>query len=417
MTSPILHLTQVTKVPLLDRSGDRLGRVKDLLVRISDGGYPPVIGITAHVSGRDVFLPAEQIADIAPGHIKLARDRVHMRRFERRPGEVLLRTDVLGRRLINLTGAHLVRANEIELARIGDAWCAVGIDSSFGALMRRILPKTRRKPPSRPVLDWMSVRPFLSHVPGAGDGVPTTELTRLHPAQIADLIEAASHEEGQEIMDAVKHDSELEADVFEEMDVEHQLEFIEKRSDDDAASLIGRMAPDDAADLIMELEQDRRLPVLERLPVTHQRKVRTLLGFHPSTAGGAMGLDFMCLDARTAVGAAITAVRDSELSPEALATVFVHDVDGRLTGAVPLVRLLQRDDEDLLSEMVDQPPPHMEADRDISDVGVMMSDYNLTIVPIVDDQDRMIGVVTVDDVLETLIPGEWKRRAEALGEG
>jgi len=416
MTKRILHLTQVTKVPLLDRAGERLGRVEDVLVRISDGGYAPMVGITARVSGRDVFLPAELIAAVELGRMRLAREKFDMRRFERRPGEVLLRKDVLGRRLINLKGAHLVRANEIELAEIGDTWCVVGIDSSVGALMRRLLPRSMRHPPNRPFLDWTSVRPFLSHVPGAADGLPATELTRLHPAQLADLVEAASHEEGQEIIDAVRQDSELEADVFEEMDVEHQLEFLEDRSDADTANLIARMAPDDAADLIMELDQDRRLPVLELLPVTHQRKVRTLLGFHPSTAGGMMGLDFLCLDARTAVGASRAAVRDSDLSPETLTTIFTHDGHGRLSGAVRLVLLLRAEDDMLLSEIAEA-TPHLSTDRELSDIAVVMSDYNLSIVPVVDHEDRVLGVITVDDLLETLIPDEWKWRAEANAEG
>ena len=417
MNNRILHLTQVTKVPLLDRAGERMGRVADLLVQISDGGYAPVIGITARISGRDVFLPAEQIASLEPGRIRLSRERLDMRRFERRPGEVLLRTDVLGRRLINLTGVRIVRANEIELAKMGDVWCVVGIDVSLGALLRRLLPRSNRQPPSRPFLDWTSVRPFLRHVPGADQGLTGAELRRLHPAQIADLVEAASHDEGQEIIDAVRHDRELEADVFEEMDVEHQTEFLEKRTDEDTANLIARMAPDDAADLIMELEQDRRVPILELLPVTQQRKVRTLLGFNQSTAGGLMGVDFLCLDSRTAVGSAISAVRDSDLAPEALHTIYTHDPDGRLNGAVRLVRVLRHGEDTLLEEIIDTTTPRLESDRELADVAIMMSDFNLTVAPVVDHDDRMIGVVTVDDLLETLIPDEWKRRADALREG
>lgn len=417
MTMRILHLTQVTKVPLLDRDGDRLGRVEDLLVRISDGGYAPVIGITARISGRDVFLPAEQIADITTGHISLAREKLSMRRFERRPGEVLLRTDVLGHRLINLKGVRVERANEILLAEFGDGWRVVGIDTSVGALVRRLLPRSRRDAQDRPFLDWTSVRPFLSHVPGAGDGLPTTELTKLRPAQLADLVEAASHEEGQEIIDAVSHDSELEADVFEEMDEEHQVEFLEKRSDQDAADVIGRMKPDDAADLIMELDQDRRLPILGLLPLAQQRKVRTLLGFHPSTAGGLMGLEFLCLSSQTAVGAVLEAVRESELAPETLATIFTHDADQRLDGVIPLARLLQHDHATLVAELIDHSPPHVQADREFSDVAVVMADENLTVVPVVDQDGRMLGVVTVDDLLETLIRDEWKWRAETTSEG
>jgi Mg/Co/Ni transporter MgtE len=149
----------------------------------------------------------------------------------------------------------------------------------------------------------------------------------------------------------------------------------------------------------------------------HQRKVRTLLGFHPDTAGGLMGLDFLCLDSRTAVRAALRAVRESDLSPEALATIFTHDENGRLNGAIRLVRLLQHDEETLLADVMDHSPAHLHPDREVSDVAVMMSDFNLIVAPVVDHDHRMLGVVTVDDLLETLIPEEWKRRAEAIREG
>ena len=111
-------------------------------------------------------------------------------------------------------------------------------------------------------MDWASIEPFVAHVPTARLRIPYRKLARLHPAQIADLVEAASHDEGEEIIEAVGQDRELEADVFEELDAEHQLEFIRSRSDAEAARLLATMAPDDAADLITELDQERRLPIL-----------------------------------------------------------------------------------------------------------------------------------------------------------
>ena len=148
-------------------------------------------------------------------------------------------------------------------------------------------------PGARAIVDWGSIEPFVSHVPSARLRIPYRKLARLHPAQIADLVEAASHEEGEEIIEAVGQDRELEADVFEELDPEHQLEFIEARSDADAAKVLGSMAPDDAADLITELDQDRRSPMLELLPEPQRRKVRSLLSYNPETAGGLMSPDFL----------------------------------------------------------------------------------------------------------------------------
>ncbi len=156
--------------------------------------------------------------------------------------------------------------------------------------------------PAGTIIDWAEIEPFVAHVPTARLRIPYRKLGRLHPAQIADLVEAASHEEGEEIIKAVGQDRELEADVFEELDEEHQLEFIHSRSDSEAAQLLATMAADDAADLIIELEQDRRLPVLQLMPTNKQRKIRTLLSYNPETAGGLMSPDFLCV-AETDAGA------------------------------------------------------------------------------------------------------------------
>ena len=125
----------------------------------------------------------------------------------------------------------------------------------------------------------------MSHVPTARLRIPYRKLARLHPARIADLVEAASHEEGEEIIEAVGQDPALEADVFEELDPEHQVEFVQDRSDEEAAQLLGSMAPDDAADMISEIDQERRAPILELLPEPQRRKVRSLLQLPPRDGG------------------------------------------------------------------------------------------------------------------------------------
>ena len=152
------------------------------------------------------------------------------------------------------------------------------------------------------MVDWASIEPFVAHVPTSKLRIPYRKLSKLRPAQIADLVEAASHEEGEEIIEAVGQDLELEADVFEELDTEHQTEFVRSRSDAEAARLLSSMAPDDAADLIGDIDQERRLPILALLPEPQQRKVRSLLSYHPETAGGLMSPDFLCLSGRPAGG-------------------------------------------------------------------------------------------------------------------
>ncbi len=410
MAIEILHLSSVVRGALVDRDGDRLGRVEDLIAQLGFAPHPPVTGVVVRIARRQLFVPIARIPDLEPGRVQFVGDTVSLKRFERRPGEVLLSEDLRARHLINLQGARLIRANEIELARVDGRWEVVAVDPSPRVALRRLLPRRLgRRIPAGKVVDWASIEPFVAHVPTARLRIPYRKLARLHPAQIADLVEAASHEEGEEIIEAVGQDRELEADVFEELDTEHQIEFVRSRTDAEAARLLATMAPDDAADLIMELDQEHRLPVLGLLPMGQQRKIRSLLNYNPETAGGLMSPDFLCLAESTPVSNVLEAVRSSTAPPEALAIVFARGDDGRVTGSASVVRLIQAPPTADLGSVVRPNPAHVHPDWDLHAVTRKMTDFNLTVAPVMDEEHRMVGVITVDDVLEMLLPTGWRR--------
>jgi len=412
---PLLNLSSILNSRLVDRAGEKIGRVEDLIVRLADRGYPPITGLKARIGGRDVFVPVDRVAEMAPGEVQLAGAQVDLGRFERREGEVLLRNDLLGRRLINVVGARLVRADDLVLGKVEEWWRVVGVDTSFRSLFRRMLPQgLRRRGRVRPFLDWESVEPFVGHVPTARLRMTFGRLSRLHPAQLADLVEAASHEEGEEIIEAVGDSPELEADVYEELDPEHQVEFLRERSDVEAAEVLAAMEADDAADLIVALDQERREPLLKLLPWKQQRKIRTLLGYNPATAGGLMSPDFVALADTATVAQAIDELRRTELPEETVTTVIVLDDARRLSGVVSVVMLLKHDPSLPLADVVSPTPLALESDADLSDIAVEMADYDLTVAPVVDADGRVLGIVTVDDLLELMIPDDWRRRMSAL---
>jgi CBS domain-containing protein len=411
MAPEIVHLSDVVKRPLVDSAGDKLGRVLDLIVRLGENPHPPVAGAVVHIAGRDLFVPIRKIADLGSGRVRFDGRRVDLRRFDRRPGELLLAQDLLARHLINLVGGRLIRANEIELANEGGTWMVVGVDPTTKPVLRRLLPRSlRRRVKPGGLVDWESIEPFVGHVPTARLRIPYRKLAKLHPAQIADLVEQASHEEGEEIINAVGADRELEADVFEELDDEHQAEFVASRSDAEAARLLGRMAPDDAADLIMELDQERRLPILNQLPEPQQRKVRSLLSYNPETAGGLMSPDFVWLPEQTPVSEVLAAVRASTAPPEALNVVYAKDGHGDVTGSASVVSLIKAAPTDPLASITRPLPSHVHADWDLHSTARTMSDFNLTVAPVLDpEHHELLGVVTVDDLLELLLPQGWRR--------
>jgi CBS domain-containing protein len=408
-----MHLSTVLRSPLLDRTGERLGRVEDVIVRLADGGYPPVTGLKARIGGRELFVPIDKIAQLQAGAARLSGQKLNLGRFERRVGEVLLRQDVLGRKLVNVEAdpPSLVTAHEIELACIESWWRVVGVDPSVRAQLRRALPRPLRGAVGdRPFLDWTDLEPFVGHVPSARLRFSHRKLANLHPAEIADLVEAASHEEGEELIEAVGQDRELEADVFEELDEHHQLEFIRERPDAQVAAVLARMAPDDAVDLIAEIDQERRARILALLPAAGRRRIETLMGYNPATAGGLMSPDFIALEPGASVADALARVRASEIGPQMLTTVYVLDDAGALAGSVAIVGLLRAAAQARLSEVAELEPESVPTDADLPEVARTMTDYNLAMLPVVDEERRVVGVITVDDVLEQTLPVGWRRR-------
>jgi len=413
MPEGVLHLSSLAGSPLLDSAGERLGRVDDVVARLDLADpLPPVIGLRASIGGRLLFVPANRIARLEPGSAHTSTTKLNLAQFERRPGEVLLRSDVLGHSLINVNTARLVRAGEVELSHEDGAWRVAGIDPSIGARFRRLLPRRLRGEEGghEQFVPWPELEPFVGHVPTSRLRLAHRRIAQLHPAQIADLVEAASHEEGEEILEAVGQDKELEADVFEELDDEHQLEFLDQRTDREVAAVLSRMASDDAADLLLEIKQERRLPVLDLLPAAKQRKIKGLLGYNPSTAGGIMSPDFVVVSRDATVSTAVAAARAHDIAPESLHTILLTDPEGLLSGMVTAGELLRADPEQTLDALADNSPPSVVAEAEIPEVARVMTDYNLVSLPVVDSDGRPIGAVSVDDILELTLPEQWRRR-------
>lgn len=407
-------VTQLLRSPVLNPAGGEVGRLEDLIVKLAEGGYPPVTGLKVRVGAQDVFVGNDLIEKLEPGAVRLNTHTLQTQPFQRRPGEVLLAADVLGRHLVDVARGRIVQAHDLVLAHTEDGWQLQGTDRSPQAMLRRLIPRRGRPDLRRhAILDWKDVQPFVGHVPSAKLLMPLQRLRRLHPAQIADIVEGASHDEGEEIIKAVEGDVELTADIFEELDPEHQAEFLKSRSNEEAARVLDRMAPDDAADIIGHLDQQRRLPVLNLMSASQQHKLRKLLQYHPTTAGGIMSPDYVWVDRGSSVEMAIDAVRVDDKSPhQLLNTVFVTEPGGKFRGSVSLADLARADGsrnvEDL--QMVDC---SIGAGADFADVVLMMADYNLIALGVVDSAGNLIGAISVDDLMEALVPEDWRNRVEA----
>ena len=408
---PVIHLSQLLRAPVVARSGETVGRVEDVIVQLHDtDDYPPVTGIVAGVGGRRVFVGIKSIHEFAADRIILAKNKIDLRGFERREGEVLLRIDVLGHRLIDVAAVELVRAYDVELEDTDAGWVLARLDTRrpprlFGLIKHSGGHRAR---------DWKAFEPLIGHARSDAVRRLSDRFGDFKAAEIADLLEEADKVEGGEILDRVHSDPELEADVFEELDPDKASRLLDGMPDDEVAALLGRMRADDAADAITDLRQSRRRRVLDLMPAPQRTKVITLMGFNPESAGGLMNVDFVSCATTATAGSALALIGAARtIQPEALIKMHVLDEGKRLAGVVSVVTLLQAEPSKSVGTLMDSDPVCISADADLTDIALLMADFNLYSIPVVDEQDRVLGVVTVDDVLEATIPEDWRRREPA----
>src|SRR5436305_341863 len=286
MSEATRYVSAVAGSPLLDSAGERLGRVEDVIARLDLGeGLPPVIGLKARIGGREMFLPIGRVERLEPAAARTLTTKLNLAQFERRPGEVLLRCDVLDRSLINVQSARLVTAREVELVCDDGTWRVAGIDTGWRARLRRLLPRPR------------------------------------------------------------------------------------------------------------------------------QRRMKGLLGNNPSTAGGLMNPDFVSTGQQATVRDALGAFRAVELREQHASIVCVVDESGSLLGAVSLAGLVRAPEDEPVANLIEAPTPSVRTEEALPEVARLMTDYNLSAMPVLDADDKPVGIIAVDDVLELLLPEEWRRRA------
>lgn len=410
--TPPLFLSALLETSVVDTTGRQLGKLADMIVRLRGTAYPLVSALVVRVGGGTIFVPIADVLDIGGQRIELATARLDVRPFERRDGEVLLREDVLGHRLIDVERVEFVRAHDIRLVRVDDGWAASGLD-----VRKPHWWGGRTDHDSHPPRDWRSFEALIGHEPSLLVRSAFGRLRRLKAAEIADLIETATETEQSEILAQVHSDPELEADVFEELEDDRQAQLLKTRSAQEVAGVIGRMRADDAADAIADMPQERREPVLDALPEAQRHKVLTLLGYNAATAGGLMGLEFVAVDESATVAHALELIRTAvSAQPEALTTIYTLNEQGALAGFLSLVGALQQDPAAMLRNVAGTGPIHARPGDDVVDITTRMADFNLLTLPVLDDDGRILGVITVDDALEAAIPEDWRRRGKQVHE-
>ncbi|WP_433190399.1 magnesium transporter MgtE N-terminal domain-containing protein [Actinoallomurus sp. CA-150999] len=403
----LISLAGLVGQPVINQAGQQIGRLVDLVARW-DGRetYPAVTGLVIQVGRRRSWVPYEAVHQVEPQAVRLRSARLDLREFQERPGEVALATHVLDHQLVDIEGVRVVRPSDLYLTSVEGRLRLVGMDTGLGALARRLGPvRWRSRAVPEQVIDWSDVQAFGSAAGrgGARLAASRTELRRLHPAELADLLEDLGRTERRELLDLVGPDN--AADALEEMRPD-QLEGLLSESDPgEAAVLLARMEPDEAADALRDLDADRRAELLNRLPRPTRSMVQGLLGRDEDCAGGVM----TTLVIRARPEQTVAQIRDLLVAEAAhiadVESVVVVDENGRLLDDVTLGELLLAEPDTMLGEMVGPPwPVTIPLGASPAEIASRFVESRRLSVVVVDEEERPVGRILADDVVDMLLP-------------
>jgi CBS domain-containing protein/sporulation protein YlmC with PRC-barrel domain len=436
--------------------------------------YPPVIGVVARVKGprgsRDIFIPLEEVSSLTPEGAELATQQMNLRRFQRREGEMVLREGLFDRQVVDLEGRRVVRINDLDLSRRDDRWRLVAVDIGPSALLRRMgwarvgqavtAAFGRDFARKAPMIDWSQVAPVANEEDGALHlRVPRAKIEVMRPAELARLLEQLTPQQGAKLLDDL--DEAQAADTLEELEDEQQGQILRAMDPERAADLLEEMEPDEATDALQSITAEEAQELLKRMDREEASEVQELLGWPEDSAGGIMTTDYISVPDWATVEEVIEALRarakaaandlDDPL-PEGLLEIYIVsgdmpapvrsngakarakgrprtsgapvaaaprpgislEAEGRLEGMVSLRDLLLADPDARIADIA-HPTQHMAHPLDNERVVAhTIADDDLLALPVVDDQGALLGIVTVDDAIDVILPTAWKKRIPRL---
>jgi Mg/Co/Ni transporter MgtE len=416
-----VYVARLPRMLVLGPLGESFGRVRDVVISISIVRQQPrVLGLVVDLATRrSIFIPMLRVAAIDPNAVSLNTANVSLRRFEQRPGEVLAMGQVLD------TPVKVSDPEKPELAGLEVVITDLGIEKirTRDWLVTRVAVRSHRRLGRRGpvhVVDWHNVQgltPSALALPGQGVGQLLDQFEGRKAVDVADAIRGLPPKRRYEVLKAL--DDDRLADILQELPELDQADVLSQLGTDRSADVLEEMDPDDAADLLGVLNPTDAETLLTRMDPDDSEPVRRLLTHSPDTAGGLMTSNPVVLTPDTSVAEALARVRDPDLTPALSSMVFVArpptaTPTGRYLGVVQLQRLLRESPAELVGGIVDSDLLTLTPETPLGSVTRYLAAYNLVCGPVLDDQNHLLGAVTVDDLLDHLLPHDWRRDAQDL---
>ena len=406
------YLSEIIGRPVTDLDGKYIGKLRDVIVRPwAEFPHPLIEGVAIEGKGGVHYLPFNSVAALLSPVIPLKYRENESPEFTIREDDVLLSRDVLDKQIIDTDGARVVRVNDVELVRVNGTIYVSNVDVSWLGVVRRLglvgLAHFLAGHTKQRGIAWDDVE-LMRRDQSMQLRIPAGKLHELHPADLADIVKDLNRLESGQLLDTL--DVQHLADTLEEVEPEFQAELVEHMSNEKVADVLEEMEPDEAADLLADLPKDRKEDLLALMEKEDADDVRKLLTYPEDSAGGIMTTEYAFIPPNLTAAEAIKELRAMADEVETMFYVYVVDTEGVLVGAFSLNNLIFALPGQMVSEFMSKRLVTVNLTDDQQMVAQTVAKYDLLAVPVVDDQNRLHGIVTADDALDKIIPTAWKKR-------
>ena len=405
----MIYLSELLNRPIRDAENRKVGNLRDLLVSL-DSVFPTVVAAVVQAAGalplgrQSLIIPWSQITNLEERELYLSVPQAQLQTYQPKDGELFLGRDILDKQIVDTQGRRIVKVNDLKLTQIKGTARLVGVDVSLAGFLRRLgvqgvgrlLPI---KLPER-LITWNYVEPLESEASDVRLKIPHAKLSELHPADIADILEQMDVEEGISLLEGLS--DETAAEVLTEVELPFQADLVEEMDTERASDLLEIMPPDEATDILAELSHPKADDILAHMETEEAAEVRELLRYDEHSAGGLMTTEVFKVQKSLSAEDTIALLREQAPHAEVIYYLFVVDADDRLVGIVSLRDLVTARPDIPLEEIMDEDVIKVGVDADQEEVAHIIAKYDLLAVPVVGEGEQLLGMVTVDDVIDVL---------------
>ena len=410
-----LYLSDFIKKPVLSPKGERIGKLKDVIVS-SDHSYPIIKALKVNTTGKKTINISWRYVGNLGKEINLKYPLEEIKAYKIQKHDIILLKDVMDRQVVDIEGKKIRRVNDIKISPTNGHYHVIGVDIGVNGILRRLSLNRIAKPlgitSNEDLISWKDIDPLESDYSKVKLKVPKQKIKKLHPADMAEIVDQLGLNESLNILNSL--DDESAADTLEEVSPERQVSLLEGMDSQRAAEILDEMSPDDAADVLADLPDEKAEELLDLMEPEESDDLRKLLEYPENTAGGIMTTEFAYVDQDLTVKSVLDSLRHMAENVETIYYVYIISKKGDLVGVISLRDILLSEPESKVSEFMHTHIIKADVMEEQHEVAQKIAKYNLIALPVVEDETKLRGIITVDDAIDIVFPTAWKKRVPRM---